>query len=201
VSLPPGGSAEVGFRLAAADLATWDVTRSRFVVEESEQLVRVGASSADLRLAATLVVHGETVPPRDLSAGVDAADFDDYGAVVLVDADPVRGDAVRATGPGAWVCYRDVDLAAGTELQLSVAHLVAGPVRVLARLDDPLDGEALGAVDVECDGNGYHFVTGSVPVAATGVRDLYVILPAAGVSLRDLRLAGGRPTVDGEARR
>ncbi len=189
VSLAPGASAEVSFRLAAADLATWDVTRSRFVVEETEQLVRVGASSADLRLAAPLSVRGETVPPRDLSAGISAADFDDYGAVVLVDADPVRGDAARATGAGAWVCYRDVDFGVGSVLAVSVSSQVAGPVGVVARLDDPLDGEAVGGIEVECDGNGYHFVEGSVPVAATGVRDLYLILPAAGVSLRDLRLA------------
>jgi beta-glucosidase len=189
VSLAPGERREVTFRLAAADLATWDVTRSRFVVEDSDHLVRVGASSADLRLGAVLAVRGETIPPRDLSGGVNAADFDDYGAVVLVDADPVRGDAVRATGPGAWVCFREVDFTGATALRVSVAHLLAGPVGVVARLDDPLDGEALGGVEVESDGSGYHFVEGSTPVAVTGVHDLFLILPAAGVSVRDLRLA------------
>jgi beta-glucosidase len=188
VSLPPGASARVRFELAAKDLAFWDVTRSRWVVEAAEQLVLVGASSTDIRCSATLSVRGERIPARDASHGVRAADFDGYGGIVLVDADPVVGDAVRATGPGGWVCFEDVDFAGAGALTVTVSRTLPGSAALVARLDDPLDGEPLGTVEVSCDGDRYHFVEGSIPVAVTGVRDLYLVLPDAGVAVRDLCL-------------
>ncbi len=186
--LPPGEPTEVEFRLAASDLAHWDVTRSRFAVEEAEQLVLVGASSADIRCGTTLLVRGERIPARDLTSGVRVADFDDSGGVVLVDADPVTGDAVRATVDGGWLCFQGVDCTDATELSVALSRPTPGRAAVVARLDDPLDGPALGTVEVDCDGDRYHFATGTVAISATGVRDLFLVLPEAGTAVRDLRL-------------
>jgi beta-glucosidase len=189
VPLPPGASERVEFTLTARELAGWDVTRSRWVVESAEQLVMVGASSTDIRCCATLSVRGERIGPRDATRGVPAADCDDYGDAVLVDADPVAGDAVRVTGPGGWLCFQDVDFTGAASLTVALSQPVAGPAAVLARLDDPLDGECLGTAEAHCDGDRYHFVEADVPVSVTGVRDLYLIAPDAGVTVRDLRLA------------
>lgn len=188
VTLPAGQSRHIEFTLRAADLACWDVTRSRFVVEESDHLVRVGASSTDLRCSAVLSVRGETVPHRDLYAGARAADFDEYGDLVLVDADARAGDAVRAACSGAWLCLRDVEFTGAGLLAASLSHRRSGTAAAVVRLDDPIEGELLGAVEVECDGDPYHFREGHVPIAVAGPRDLFLVLPEPGVTVRDLRL-------------
>ena len=156
--------------------------------EESEHLVRVGASSADLRCSALLSVRGETVPRRDLYGGACAADADEYGGVVLVDADRTAGDAVRATSPDAWLCLRDVEFTGAGLLTASLSHRRSGTACAVARLDDPLDGDVLGTFEVECDGDPYGFRVGRVPVAVTGSRDLFLVLPEPGITVRDLRL-------------
>jgi beta-glucosidase len=59
VALDPGASATVAFRLTPADLSLWNA-RLEQVVEPGEFQVRVGASSADIRLAGSFAVR----PPR-----------------------------------------------------------------------------------------------------------------------------------------
>lgn len=54
--LQPGETRTVLLGLAAADLAYWDATSGRFVVEGGKVQIRVGRSSSDLRLAATIEV-------------------------------------------------------------------------------------------------------------------------------------------------
>jgi len=94
VHLGRGRTKTVRLRLDAADLRHWDVTRGRWVLESSAYDVLVGASSADVRQRATLDVHGERIPPRDLGRQTRAESFDDYQGALLVDESKVRGTAV-----------------------------------------------------------------------------------------------------------
>jgi len=55
ISLKPGESQMVTFRLGPADLALWDKDM-RFVVEPGDFTLMVGASSKDIRLTGTLNV-------------------------------------------------------------------------------------------------------------------------------------------------
>jgi len=192
VPLEPGETTSIHFGLRAAELAFWDVTRGRFVVEESPHTVMVGRSSADIRCGTTLAVAGETIPPRD-PASLPAVDFDDYTGVALVDADPVAGDAVAATEAGAWLCFAGVALDALTSCAVELARTGSGPAGVTLRLDDPLDGPVIGAARATCTGGRYQWETGTTEIAgAGGVRDLFVVFDAAGVHLRCLRFGGGR---------
>lgn len=109
VHLAAGESATVRLTFQTADLAHWDVTRDRNVVETSTYDVLVGASSADIRQRAALRVNGEIIPARDLAKPTRAVDFDDYQGVRLVDETKERGDAVGATG-GDWLRFTDVSL-------------------------------------------------------------------------------------------
>ncbi|KAI1633094.1 glycoside hydrolase family 3 protein [Biscogniauxia mediterranea] len=54
--LGPGESATVRFALTRRDFSVWDVVAQEWVVQEGSYEVRVGASSRDIRLAATLEV-------------------------------------------------------------------------------------------------------------------------------------------------
>lgn len=66
VELEPGASAQVEIPIPAAELAFWSVRDHAWVIEAGEYTVEVGASSRDLRLAATVAVTG-TEPSRPLT--------------------------------------------------------------------------------------------------------------------------------------
>ena len=59
IHLGPGETQTVALRLAARDLAYWDTDQQRFVVENGRIEIRVGRSSADIQLQATLHVVSE----------------------------------------------------------------------------------------------------------------------------------------------
>jgi beta-glucosidase len=148
----------------------------------------VGRSSADIRATAALDVAGESIPPRS-PAALPAVDFDDYAGVELVDADPVRGDAVAATEPGGWLCFAGVALDGVWRCAVELSRSGRGPAGVTLRLDDPLDGPVIGAARADCTAGRYRWETATTEVSgADGVHDLFVVFDAAGVHLRGLRL-------------
>ncbi|ETK32181.1 glycoside hydrolase family 3 protein [Microbispora sp. ATCC PTA-5024] len=194
VRLAPGESRTVSVEVPAADLAFWDVTRGRFIVEEAAHKLMVGRSSRDVVLAAHFTVSGERIPPRDLSARpLDAADHDEYDGVVLCDAAPEAGDAVRAAGAGAWISFRDADFgrpgAGPSTCALAVSSTEGGVVTL--RVDDPLCGDVIGAVTVPPTAARHDLVEVVTPLAGSpGVRDLYVVFESEGVTVSTL---GFRP--------
>ena len=107
VRLDPGQKSTVRLTLKAADLAHWDVTRDRFVVESSDYDLLVGASSSDIRARATLPVRGEQIPPRDLAKPTRAENFDAYHGIDLVDESKERGTSVASIPGSSWVSYSD----------------------------------------------------------------------------------------------
>ncbi|WP_214111291.1 glycoside hydrolase family 3 protein [Acrocarpospora catenulata] len=185
VRLSPGESRTVEIAVPVAELAFWDVTRGRFVIEEAEHVVQVGRSSRDIQLYAPFAVRGERIPPRKVDA-LDAADCDEYDGIVLCDAAKERGDAVRSAGPGAWIQFQDAELTGHTTAALTAASTEGGVLTL--RLDDPLHGEVLGAVTVRPMAGGHDFVEVATALSpAHGVRDLYVVFENEGVTVRGLR--------------
>ena len=176
VHLEPGQTRTVRFTLRAADLARWDVTRNRWVVEASVYDVMVGASSAGARQRAALRVRGERIPPRDLSRPTRAIDFDGSQGVELVDESRVRGDAVAGRA-GAWIKFADVDLRSGAAaLTARAARAAPGTAAVQVRLDDPVRGPLAGAAEVRSTGDKYAYETVSAPLrGAHGRRDVYLV--------------------------
>jgi beta-glucosidase len=64
VNLRAGETKTVRLRLAARDLANWDVAAHRFVVEGGKVRLLVGASSSDIRLRKTIQLSGDlAIPP------------------------------------------------------------------------------------------------------------------------------------------
>ncbi|MET8160826.1 glycoside hydrolase family 3 C-terminal domain-containing protein [Sphaerisporangium sp. NPDC005289] len=188
VRLAPGESRTLTLSVDVADLAFWDVTRGRFVVEEAPHKVQVGASARDIRLCAHFTVAGERIPARDpYTRPLDAADNDEYDGIVLCDAARSGGDAVRGTDPGGWIAFREVDFAGGAADCLLAVSSTEGGVLTL-RLDDPLYGEVIGAVSVAPSRDRYDLATVTCPLAgAAGVHDLYVVFENEGVTVSELR--------------
>ena len=106
VHLAPGEAKRVRFQLRAEDLAFWDVTRGRPVVEAALQELRVGRSAGDIRATARLAVLGEVIPPRDLGKRTRAEAYDAHGGTALLDESPARGTVVGATAAGDWIVFQ-----------------------------------------------------------------------------------------------
>ncbi|WP_328938409.1 glycoside hydrolase family 3 C-terminal domain-containing protein [Streptomyces tauricus] len=177
VSLKPGETRTVKLALREKDLAHWDVTRSKWVVESGTYDVLVGASSEDIRSRTSVKVAGETIPARDLARTTRAENFDDYEGVRLVDESKVRGTAVGASRDGAWLKFADSRWGSGArEFRARVAG-AAGKVEV--RLGSP-SGTLVGTAAVSGTGSVYSYAEVSAPLsaaaAAKGRQDVYLVL-------------------------
>ncbi|WP_017975266.1 glycoside hydrolase family 3 C-terminal domain-containing protein [Actinopolyspora halophila] len=177
VRLEPGGSRTVDFTLRGADLAHWDVTRQRWVVEAATHDLLLGSSSTDIRLRRALRVRGETIPPRDLHRETTAANFDDYAGITLTDRSKQHGTAVTASDGEGWVLFRDVDLGPGTGgITALVANASAGSAHLSVRLDEPA-GRELGTITAPATGGEYAYRTvRSRLTRARGRHDVYLVL-------------------------
>ncbi|MEU2286479.1 glycoside hydrolase family 3 C-terminal domain-containing protein [Streptomyces sp. NPDC013178] len=175
VSLKPGETKTVRLKLTTSDLAHWDVTRSKWVVETGTYDILVGASSSDLRSSVSWQVTGETIPPRDLSGATRAENFDDYSATRLVDESKVRGTAVEATADGAWLRFKDARLNSPQRLTARVAGTSPGTAEI--RLGSPT-GPLAGTARTDGTGSSYTYetVTADLSAAAKGRTDVYLVL-------------------------
>ncbi|WP_444950167.1 glycoside hydrolase family 3 C-terminal domain-containing protein [Micromonospora ureilytica] len=176
VKLAPGQTRTVTLRLPAADLAHWDVTRSRWVVESSVHDLMVGASAEDIRARAAVRVRGETIPARDLSRPTRAENFDRYAGVRLVDESKPSGTAVGATAAGQWISFDGSALRAGARtFTATVAKAGADAGTIQIRLGSPT-GRLLGTATVPSTGDDYRYVSTSTELArAVGTRDVYLV--------------------------
>lgn len=187
VRLAPGESRAVTLTLPVPELAFWDVTRSRFVVESAPHQLMVGRSATDLRLSARFEVDGESVPPQ--SGLLRAAAHDEYDAITFVDETKVDGDAVRSDAEGAWILFRQVDLSGATACVATAGSAEGGMITI--RRGDPLYGEALATFPVPRTARyAYHAITASL-AAADGVHDLYAVFEDDGVTLARLDFGAG----------
>ncbi|NUT46239.1 MAG: carbohydrate-binding protein [Saccharothrix sp.] len=169
VELRPGETKAVEFTLRAADLAFWDVTRERPVVESAPHELTVGP------LTRAITVRGEVIPPRDLRRTTWARNFDDYAGVTLIDTTRERGTAVASTAPGQWIAFADVDLGRSSRsLTASVANPDA-PTAVEVRLGGPT-GRLVGTLAVPTTADEYSWTEVSTPLrAAAGRQDVYLV--------------------------
>jgi len=202
VRLDPGETATVTLPLRVADLAFWDVTRRRPVVEAARHKVLVGRSSTDIAQTATLTVRGERIPPRDPLVGpLWTVEHDDYAGIALRDETRERGDAVAAVEAGAWVAFEGVDFSAPVSAwRARVARPAEsgpdagadpGTAAVTLRLDDPLAGPVIGSAGVPYTGGRYSWTeVGGAVSAADGVRDLFLVFEVAGILVSGLTFEG-----------
>ncbi|WFE49977.1 glycoside hydrolase family 3 protein [Micromonospora sp. WMMD1155] len=180
VELAPGQTRTVTLRVPAVDLAHWDVTRSRWVVESSTYDLMVGASAGDIRARTAVRVDGETIPARDLSRPTRAENFDRYAGVRLVDETKVRGTAVGATEAGQWISFAGSALRPGARtFTATVARAGTGVGAIQVRLGSPT-GRLLGTVTVPSTGDDYRYVSTSTELArVAGTRDVYLVFDSA----------------------
>jgi beta-glucosidase len=178
VDLAPGQTTTVRFTVTAGDLASWDVTRSRWVVETSPFELMAGRSSDDIAASATLAVHGETIPPQDLARHpAQAQNFDDYSGITLAPRTQAAGTAVAATGAGQWVKFGDVNFGGGvSSFSAQVAKAGTSAASIQVRLDNPVTGPVIATAPVASTAGQYTWRPVRAPVTgARGIHDLYLV--------------------------
>ncbi|MEU4688721.1 glycoside hydrolase family 3 C-terminal domain-containing protein [Actinoplanes sp. NPDC023714] len=184
VHLAAGKSATVTFALDRRDLARWDVTRQRWVVETSVHDILLGSSSSDIRQRAALAVKGETIPARDLTKKTRAEAFDVYEGVRLLDETKESGTVVGATGAGGWIGFRDAALRGGRRFEVRASG--AGSVQV--RLGSPT-GRLIGTATVPDTGSPYVYASATAALTSvTGRHDVYLV-PGPGLRLATFSIA------------
>lgn len=160
VMLNPHQTKTVTLTLNAADLKFWDVTRNRYVVESGQYQIRIARDADDIALTAPLIVHGETIPPRDLTALTEAQNFDDYNGVTLTDQSKTDGTSVESTAAGDWISFADSLLPSSADrLTAQVANEGASTVHIAVRLDNPTTGPTIGTLAVPNTGSHYDYTT------------------------------------------
>lgn len=176
VSLRPGQTTTARFPVTASDLQFWDVTRNKWVLETGRYDLMAGGSSADTPQSAALAVHGEVIPPRDLSVPTQAQNFDDYSSgVQLVDTSKAAGTSVASAGGGQWIKFAGALLKDPRTFTASVASAGTGG-SIQVRLDNPSSGRLLGTVQVPDTGSVYTYQTVTAPLASvTGQHDVYLV--------------------------
>ncbi|MFC7532571.1 glycoside hydrolase family 3 C-terminal domain-containing protein [Actinoplanes sp. GCM10030250] len=183
VRLAPGERTTVHLELSVDDLAFWDVTRSRWVVEEAGHTIAVGSSSTDWAATATLRVHGERIPARCPRSGLRLIDNDGYDATATVPVADDSGEGLRSLSPGAWTVFDDVDLGTGlTRVRATVAARAEGG-SITLRLDDPYAGPALATVSVPVITGREEVAEVVVPISeASGIHAVFVLYDAADIT-------------------
>jgi beta-glucosidase len=174
VTLAPGQTAPVRIELPDSALALWDVRASRFSLPPGEIVIGAGASSADIRATAALHLPAaaSSRQPR-----IDAASFDDYENIALVDATLTAGDAVTPADltRRSWLTYQDVPVSERRGLILHVACGGPGGGRIEVR-SGHADGAVLGTAVVPATGGRYSWTDVTVPLSGDGPLDLCLAL-------------------------
>ena len=173
VTVEPGETRTVLFELKASDLAIWDVTRERYVVESGEYAIMIGTSSSDIRLTGQLAVDGEKIPPRNLFEVTKAINYDDYEGVVIGECRE-GSSSVSVLRPRAWISFHDADLGSGAGFfEARVASEQDGKIEI--RLGSP-DGQLVGECHVPSTGGAQSWHTHTCSIrSASGLQDVFLV--------------------------
>ncbi|MDO3409820.1 glycoside hydrolase family 3 C-terminal domain-containing protein [Saccharibacillus sp. CPCC 101409] len=175
VSLAPGESQDVSFSIPLSELAIWDVTRERFVVENGVYALSAGPSSGELPVSAELNVAGETIPPRDLTQPTKAINYDAYEGVLLGECRE-GGSAVEVSPEreSGWISFKDAEFGGGASaLTLRAASVSGGTIEI--RLGGP-EGTLAGTASVDAGGAHQWNDVQADLTGVSGRQDVYVIL-------------------------
>ncbi|MCS7478655.1 glycoside hydrolase family 3 C-terminal domain-containing protein [Umezawaea endophytica] len=179
VEVPAGQRRTVTLTVKAADLATWDVTREKSVVEGGRYDFSVGRSATDIVRTLPVVVAADRIPDRDLGKPTQAQNFDDYAGVTLTDTSKSGGTSASVAAGGR-LAYRDARLTNAQRVAVTASSPTGA--RLTVRLDDPVDGRVLGVVDLPATADKYTFRTVSADLArASGTHDVFLVFDAPAV--------------------
>lgn len=107
VFLKRGESKTIHFTLEAKDTSIWDVTRDKFCVENGNCTILIGSSSSDIKLSQTIVVQGESIPPRNLFNITQAQNYSSYNNCYLHEKRGSDIPCVFSKDNPSWIGFTD----------------------------------------------------------------------------------------------
>jgi beta-glucosidase len=75
--LQPGASQTITFTILPKDLASFDTARSSWVAESGEYMLKIGASSEDIKLSQAFTLPKEVVTEKDSKAMAPSVQIDE----------------------------------------------------------------------------------------------------------------------------
>ncbi|MFK4068146.1 glycoside hydrolase family 3 C-terminal domain-containing protein [Streptomyces sp. NPDC029674] len=171
VHLAAGATCRLDFEVPLSGLEFWDVRHDRWALAPGAYDLLAGASSADIRLTASVGIDGDPIAARPTRRdGLAATGYDTQSGTEIVDrARTAAGDAVRALDDGAGeLLFCDCDFGSGVR---GVSVEAAGEGAV-----DLISGSTATTVTVPPTGGRYDYAVHGAVFAASGVRDLRVRL-------------------------
>lgn len=175
IHLEAGEAKRLEFKLPASELAMWDVTRDKYVVEQGSYTMMIGSSAAAIQADTVLKVNGEVIPPRSLQQPTRAVNYDDYEQV-YIDECREGGESVALSQAQGWILFRDVELGSGaSSLEARVAGgMKGGAIQVVL---DQLDGTAVTELKVIPTGGTQAWTTAATEFdRISGRHDVYLKL-------------------------
>lgn len=174
IHLRAGENQIINFILPISDLSFWDVTRSKFCVENGSYEIMIGSSSQDIKLAETITIKGETIPPRDLTIITPAENYDDYYGVLL-DECSEGGTCVSYYKPSYWIMFDHVDFKSSVSAFEARVATSSENANIEIRLDT-LDGTLIGNCKIS-DALGFQtYITTSCDInMVTGTHKVYLM--------------------------
>lgn len=172
VHLAAGAAQRLEFRLPLSELGFWDVAHARWTVAPGTYELLAGASSADIRLTASVRAEGDPLAARPVrEAGLDAASYDEQRGTEIVDRTRASGDAVTPADGAAegQLVFRDCDFGEDGVRSVTVEASGGGSVELTW-------GATATTVAVTPAGGPYDYATRTAPFTASGVHDLAVRL-------------------------
>lgn len=162
VTIDSGESVRVEFRVAAEELAMWDVTRDRFVLESGVYGFMAGSSSADIRAVASVeLVGGTEIPQRDLSVTTRAENYDDYESILLEENKEGGTCVMTRDGGAGWLQYNDIApmATAGGGAKTFICRVLVGAgggslSLSLVNAQAFNGGDVIGRIELDPDGAG-----------------------------------------------
>ncbi|MBQ8928097.1 MAG: glycoside hydrolase family 3 C-terminal domain-containing protein [Oscillospiraceae bacterium] len=188
IGVPAGATVRFVRTIPFRELEIYDVTRERLCLEAGTFDILLGASSADIRCRTQVEVPGETIPARDLRAGIRAELADDYEGTEIF-AHPLTGQThVRGMRWNNVLTFLNCDMTGTQEIVLHAAAPVE-PLTLRVYLDDAPEPAALVTVP-SCDApDDLHACR--APLHADGCHTLRIVMPQ-GASLGALRTLPGK---------
>ncbi len=136
IFLNAGERRTISMEIERDELAFWDVSRERFAVEDGAYTFMVGASSSDIRISVSIHVAGEVIPPRDLTAGTKAFNYDGKHQAQMLWSKKLETHYMTPSGFAGALIFKNCCLEGGEVLELTASSWErAQNLTVLAECD------------------------------------------------------------------
>ncbi len=186
ISLQPGESKTVTFRLKHEDLAYYNEKSKSFVVEDGVVEIMAGSSSEDIKLIDEIQVQGTTVANtfRQNALGrIEAENFEKKSKPLSIVANNEGGQSISVANENDYTVYRNVDFGTGvTQFNASIElDSTIGQDGTLEIRLDSITGSLAGLMMLVAPKKGEGYQKKSCMInGATGKRDLFLLFKNSG---------------------